>query len=93
MFAFVQTVRHRDYFLPVGNTDEDSHAPPPAHWIAWTSLGLPMLTLVVGTLTLGSGRAAAAGAAANGHRKAAKRTMADDPVPQESRVNTLHRAV
>ena len=29
-FLFVQTVRHRDYFLPaVGTTDEAVHAPPP----------------------------------------------------------------
>src|SRR5262249_25510886 len=29
-FVFVQTVRHRDYFLPVGHDDdEDTHAPPP----------------------------------------------------------------
>ncbi len=33
--VFVQTVRHHDDFLPVGNTDEDSHAPPPSNGIAW----------------------------------------------------------
>ena len=28
-FVFVQTVRHRDYFLPVETTIEEAHAPPP----------------------------------------------------------------
>ena len=27
---FVQTVRHRDYFLPVDTGHRDEHAPPPA---------------------------------------------------------------
>src|SRR5215510_4165462 len=30
-FIFVQTVRHRDYFLLAGDSDEDSHAPPPSN--------------------------------------------------------------
>jgi Ca2+:H+ antiporter len=46
MFVFVQTVRHRDYFLPVGNDDEEVHAAPPPNWVAWTSLGLLSLALV-----------------------------------------------
>jgi len=51
VFVFVQTVRHRDYFLPVsgqggGPTDEDHHAEPPSNAVAWTSLGLLMLSLV-----------------------------------------------
>ena len=46
VFVFVQTVRHRDYFLPVGTDDTKAHAPPPAHWIAWTSLGLLLVSLV-----------------------------------------------
>jgi Ca2+:H+ antiporter len=46
VFVFVQTVRHRDYFLPVGNADEHIHAEPPANWVAWTSLGLLMVSLV-----------------------------------------------
>jgi len=29
-FVFVQTVRHRDYFLPVGGGQGDNHLPPPA---------------------------------------------------------------
>ena len=28
-FVFIQTVRHRDYFLPVQIDDEEAHAPPP----------------------------------------------------------------
>ena len=46
VFVFVQTVRHRDYFLPVGNLDEEVHAAPPPSWVAWTSLGLLMLALI-----------------------------------------------
>jgi Ca2+:H+ antiporter len=46
VFVFVQTVRHRDYFLPVGQHDEDSHADTPPNWVAWTSLGLLLLSLV-----------------------------------------------
>ena len=46
VFVFVQTVRHRDYFLPVGIDDEEVHALPPPNWVAWTSLGLLMLALV-----------------------------------------------
>jgi len=44
-FLFVQTVRHRDYFLPVNAADEDSHAPPPSRQLAWTSFGLLFVTL------------------------------------------------
>ena len=47
VFVFVQTVRHRDYFLPADNgNDEEVHAAPPPVWVAWTSLGLLMLALV-----------------------------------------------
>ncbi len=46
VFVFVQTVRHRDYFLPVGNDNEESHAEPPPTWVAWTSLGLLLVSLV-----------------------------------------------
>ena len=46
VFVFVQTVRHRDYFLPVGNPDADSHAEPPPNWVAWSSLALLVLSLV-----------------------------------------------
>ena len=45
VFLFVQTVRHRDYFLPVNAADEDSHAPPPSKQLAWASFGLLFTTL------------------------------------------------
>jgi Ca2+:H+ antiporter len=46
-FVFVQTVRHRDYFLPVENVaDEASHAPPPSTRLAWASFGLLFVSLV-----------------------------------------------
>jgi Ca2+:H+ antiporter len=41
VYVFVQTVRHRDYFLPVGATDHDGHAPPPTGLA--TGVGLVML--------------------------------------------------
>jgi Ca2+:H+ antiporter len=45
--VFVQTVRHRDYFLPVGDDGPGDHAaPPPSNAVAWTSLGLLLLSLV-----------------------------------------------
>jgi Ca2+:H+ antiporter len=43
-FVFVQTVRHRDYFLMPG-TDEDVHAPPPVS-TALVSAGLLLASLV-----------------------------------------------
>lgn len=46
-FVFIQTVRHRDYFLPVENTgDAESHAPPPHAARAWLSFGLLIVSLV-----------------------------------------------
>jgi Ca2+:H+ antiporter len=47
-FVFVQTVRHRDYFLPVGAAEDDphGHAVPPSTPVAWAALGLLMLSLV-----------------------------------------------
>jgi len=46
-FVFIQTVRHRDYFLPVDNVaDEDSHAPPPSAQLAWVSFALLFVALV-----------------------------------------------
>ena len=46
-FVFVQTVRHRDYFLPVDNkSDEESHAPPPSLRLTWASFGLLFVSLV-----------------------------------------------
>ncbi|MFE5829160.1 calcium:proton antiporter [Streptomyces sp. NPDC056488] len=49
VFVGVQTVRHRDYFLPVprpGHESEDEHAAPPGSREAWISLGLLLLALV-----------------------------------------------
>ena len=46
-FVFIQTVRHRDYFLPVENVaDEDNHAPPPPPPLAWASFGLLLVALL-----------------------------------------------
>ena len=47
VFVFVQTVRHRDYFLPVGpGADDDAHAMPPSRAVALTSLALLVVSLV-----------------------------------------------
>src|SRR3954471_19639086 len=49
-FVLTQTVRHRDFFLPVGEDgellQEDTHADPPTSRAAWTSLGLLLVALV-----------------------------------------------
>ena len=45
-FVFVQTVRHRDYFLPPHVGDEEEHAPPPSGRAALVSLGLLLVALV-----------------------------------------------
>lgn len=44
-FVFVQTVRHRDYFLPVAG-DEESHAPPPPRRAAIVSLAVLVIALI-----------------------------------------------
>jgi Ca2+:H+ antiporter len=44
-FVFIQTIRHRDYFLPVDG-DHETHAPPPSRNIALASLGLLIASLV-----------------------------------------------
>src|SRR5262245_37587911 len=44
-FVFVQTVRHRDYFLPVGNKLE-AHAPPPSDRTTLASSVLLLISLV-----------------------------------------------
>ena len=47
VFVFVQTIRHRDYFLPVGDiADADAHAAPPSAGVAWASGALLLLALV-----------------------------------------------
>ncbi|MBB4226266.1 calcium:cation antiporter [Rhizobium mongolense] len=45
-FIFVQTVRHRDYFLPFEADNEDAHAPVPSNRTAATSAGLLFVALV-----------------------------------------------
>jgi len=46
VFVFVQTVRHRDYFLPPASPgDESVHAPPPSARLAWASFGLLLVSL------------------------------------------------
>lgn len=47
VFVFIQTIRHRDYFLPtVHPEDESHHAEPPTKAEAWASVGLLMVSLV-----------------------------------------------
>jgi Ca2+:H+ antiporter len=46
VFVFVQTIRHRDYFLPPEGSDEEVHLPPPTTAAAWISLGLLLVSLV-----------------------------------------------
>jgi Ca2+:H+ antiporter len=47
VFVFVQTVRHRDYFLPIGDaSDQDAHARPPTNRQAAASFGLLVISLV-----------------------------------------------
>lgn len=47
VFVFVQTVRHRDYFLPTTSVaDESAHATPPTPAQTWTSLALLLVALV-----------------------------------------------
>jgi Ca2+:H+ antiporter len=54
-FVFVQTIRHRDYFLPFEPAEthtkaeaeaEAEHAPPPTNGEAWLALSFLMLSLV-----------------------------------------------
>lgn len=48
LFVFVQTVRHRDYFLPPAEApgSPDAHAAPPTNRATWTSLWLLLVSLV-----------------------------------------------
>src|SRR6478736_2490700 len=47
VFVFIQTVSHRDYFIPVTNVgDPDQHAAPPPTRIAWISFAVLMVALV-----------------------------------------------
>jgi Ca2+:H+ antiporter len=45
-FVFIQTVRHRDYFLPVGRGSEENHAGPPSNLAAVVSSGLLLAALI-----------------------------------------------
>lgn len=45
-FVLVQTVRHRDYFLPEGDLDKDSHAAPPSTRDTWIAFGVLVIALV-----------------------------------------------
>ena len=47
IYVFVQTVRHRDYFIPAADAaNPDAHAEPPTLRAAWTSFGLLLVSLV-----------------------------------------------
>lgn len=48
LFVFVQTIRHRDYFLPVDDEagDPEVHAPPPSARAALASLAFLLASLV-----------------------------------------------
>jgi Ca2+:H+ antiporter len=50
LFVFVQTIRHRDYFLPVtdegGPATADEHVPPPETRVAVASLMLLLIALI-----------------------------------------------
>lgn len=46
-FVLVQTVRHRDYFLPAGDIEPEGHAAPPSDRTAWTAFGVLLIALVV----------------------------------------------
>src|SRR5262245_33608470 len=47
IFIFIQTVRHRDYFIPmIDAANMDVHAEPPTAASAWMSFGLLLLSLV-----------------------------------------------
>ena len=45
-FVFVQTVRHRDYFLALEGDDDDVHAAPPSNRTTAISAGLLLAALV-----------------------------------------------
>ena len=48
IFVFIQTVRHRDYFIPIEDSgNPDAHASPPTNREAWLSFGLLLVSLIV----------------------------------------------
>lgn len=47
IFVFIQTVRHRDYFIPLADAaNPDVHAEPPTVMAAWVSFGLLLVSLM-----------------------------------------------
>jgi Ca2+:H+ antiporter len=71
IFIFIQTVRHRDYFIPASDAaNPDVHAEPPPAGVAWASFGLLLLSLVavVGLAKMLSPAIEGAVAAANAPR-------------------------
>src|SRR5262245_50432863 len=47
IFIFIQTVRHRDYFMPVTDAaNPQVHAELPTAWEAWASFGLLLISLL-----------------------------------------------
>ena len=47
VFVFVQTVRHRDYFLPKNDpANPEIHAAPPSNLQSWASFGLLLVSLI-----------------------------------------------
>jgi Ca2+:H+ antiporter len=46
IFIFVQTGRHRDFFLPEGGASEDAHAAPHSVFVAWVSAALLLMSLI-----------------------------------------------
>jgi Ca2+:H+ antiporter len=47
IFVFIQTVRHRDYFIPdTDGANAEAHAEPPTTREAWASFGLLLISLV-----------------------------------------------
>lgn len=53
-FVLVQTVRHRDYFLPDDDQPGEAHAEPPSNATAWRSFAL-LLVALVGVVLLAKG--------------------------------------
>ncbi|HUH95446.1 MAG TPA: ionic transporter y4hA [Casimicrobiaceae bacterium] len=46
IFVFIQTVRHREYFVPATDAADPAHAAPPTTTTAWASFGLLIVSLV-----------------------------------------------
>lgn len=57
MFVLVQTVRHREYFLPDADLPDDAHAEPPTNLTAGAAFGL-LLVALIGVVLLAKGLSA-----------------------------------